>query len=1836
MGGAGDDTLLGGNADDTLIGGNGTDRKLDDANDVPDVDLSWGQTDNDTLYAGPGNNQTLRGGVGDDVIYTGTGLNDALYGGDGEDRLVVLGSVGNDVIRVDPGQVTETSIIPIQGRPVTFESSTSYLYFESVDIQAGPGDDSVVSSILGTIPVHADGGPGTNSLVILGDENPNTFTLTEDGSDVAVNGDASVTTSGFWSLTIDGGPGDDVIDANALSASHPVTLLGGPGNDTINGGAGNDFIRGGDDNETADDNDTVQGFGGDDTIFGGAGDDSLYGGDGTDTIDGGPGSDYLNATGNDSTYDILYYSDGSDRYQGQYQDPIYSHDQIIYRASPNDTILAFGKGFLVNGNFKPFGYAYAIETLGVETGGAPVDFRVGQWDDLPWVTAYSGGWDAESALVDVNYSYTGHGNQPYSTPTYTWPSAINERFSGQKSSLDTVNFEWGTDSLRMYGQTSYLGSDFLFIHTDGTATLTGTIYGQRWNPNLNPYQDHYYGYNIYGLWYNKVTNVPGIVLSYSDISVEATGPDGAVVDYPPATAGGTVPTSTVTYSIPSGTTFPIGLTTVVATTSAPSNNSSPIYVPLGIPTGNVTILPVGPGTLLLDDTTSVVFQVTVRDTTPPTIQPLTNITISANDLGNAKASFALPLATDLVDPNPVVTTSIPSGSLFHLGVTPVVVTATDMFGNSSSRTFLVTVTDTKGVSSSLKSSAVDPQGRANYALKTDGSLWKDQGTNRSLLDSNVTSLELSNGGALYWLRGDGKLSQDGVGVVDTNVKSFSIDSDGAVYVLHGDATLTFLNGATIASNVLSFSLSEHDTLYVLGGDGVLSRFDVGPIESDVRSFAPGPDGTLYILKGNGDLQMRGNQLYVPVSAGDHTEVVEANLDSDVVSFAVASDGALYELRNDGGLFARTPDGTWKSIGTGFQSMVFDARSDTAYGLNGAGEVVAFNRLTSPNGAKFNEHVQSIALDAQTGTLFALTTTGDVKAHKAFSSNSSWTTIRSGVVTIALDDQTDTLYALTTAGVLISYNEVTTGANWNQITDHQKSIGLNPRTGTLYLLSDTGTIATYNPVISGNVPAPLGESTWSMMVVDPLTGAVYGLSLTGQVSVFKETPQGGNWNPIRDGALSLALDPRTGRLFSLNANGEIATYTPQTDQHWTTVGNGFVSMVLANRSGTIYGLNSNGQVLSYNEFTTGMSWQAVDVGVQAIAFDAKTGTLYSLKATWSSNGNPDFGQAVTFTAVVSVPGPGEPLPTGTITFMDGGKSLGTAKFTTAAGVTQASFTSSSLSVGTHVASVAYGGLAVDLPRTVPLLGITVEKDATTNVVTTATPTPVVGQSITLVSTVSVTSPGAGTPSGSVDFFDGAKKLGTASIVVKNGVATASFLTSPLELGTHSFTATYFGDSNDVASDSSPLSLTVGQASSLAFASAASTSINYGDSATLYAAVKFASPGSGYATGTVTFMDGSTKLSTRTLGLSKGVVSVSLVVANFKPGLHSITVVYAGDANLKTSTSPVLNVFVKGPSSVALAASTPSPVVGQALTFTATVSGTGSPTGVVTFMDGATLLGTGDLKTANGVTTASFSTSALAIGAHSLSASYAGDSLNLPSASTTTLVTNVGKADSLAFASAASTSVTFGQTATLYAAVKVAAPGGGIPTGTVIFMDGPNKIDTRTLGFSKGIASVSTTTSSLAVGTHSITITYSGDGNTKAGTSAVLNLVVQAAAKTNSLTAGATAPVPATGSSIAPTVSNSAQLASTIHTRSGNVSSTPKGPAAASIANGGSFGSTVQRVPLLSPLKVDNGRHGISAPVPSLVDTLLMLDDEPKDWTRNGNDGPLASSGNRRSSVMVRVR
>jgi plastocyanin len=128
-----------------------------------------------------------------------------------------------------------------------------------------------------------------------------------------------------------------------------------------------------------------------------------------------------------------------------------------------------------------------------------------------------------------------------------------------------------------------------------------------------------------------------------------------------------------------------------------------------------------------------------------------------------------------------------------------------------------------------------------------------------------------------------------------------------------------------------------------------------------------------------------------------------------------------------------------------------------------------------------------------------------------------------------------------------------------------------------------------------------------------------------------------------------------------------------------------------------------------------------------------------------------------------------------------------------------------------------------------------------------------------------------------------------------------------------------------------------------------------------------------------------------------------------GNHSITAVYSGDAANSSSTSSgiVINVTTVV-SAISLTSSKATTSPGENVTFTATVSGQ-SPSGSVQFKDGSTSLGSATINA--GIAT--FSTTALSTGSHSITAAYPGDAYNSASISaaiTQTVTTSVVASDS----------------------------------------------------------------------------------------------------------------------------------------------------------------------------------------------------------------------------------
>ena len=174
-------------------------------------------------------------------------------------------------------------------------------------------------------------------------------------------------------------------------------------------------------------------------------------------------------------------------------------------------------------------------------------------------------------------------------------------------------------------------------------------------------------------------------------------------------------------------------------------------------------------------------------------------------------------------------------------------------------------------------------------------------------------------------------------------------------------------------------------------------------------------------------------------------------------------------------------------------------------------------------------------------------------------------------------------------------------------------------------------------------------------------------------------------------------------------------------------------------------------------------------------------------------------------------------------------------------------------------------------------------------------------------------------------------------------------------------------------------------------------------------------------------------------------------------------------------------------------------GQSVTLTATVtSGSGTPTGSVTFTDGASTLGTSSLSGGQ----ATLATSALGAGGHSITATYGGAPGFIGSASSALAQTVNPASTALALASSVNPSA-YSQSVTFTATITPQF--GGQATGTVTFKDGATIIGSVAVSSN----SASFATNALALGTHSITGSYSGDSNFTTSNSGAVSQVVHQA-------------------------------------------------------------------------------------------------------------------------------
>ncbi|MFZ3218000.1 MAG: Ig-like domain repeat protein [Candidatus Acidiferrales bacterium] len=418
----------------------------------------------------------------------------------------------------------------------------------------------------------------------------------------------------------------------------------------------------------------------------------------------------------------------------------------------------------------------------------------------------------------------------------------------------------------------------------------------------------------------------------------------------------------------------------------------------------------------------------------------------------------------------------------------------------------------------------------------------------------------------------------------------------------------------------------------------------------------------------------------------------------------------------------------------------------------------------------------------------------------------------------------------------------------------------------------------------------------------------------------------------------------------------------------------------------------------------------------------------------------------------------------------------------------------------------------------------------------------GSAVTVQIGVTPAPPASGTPSGNVALLATSTiEPAVTDFALANG--SVSSTTDVLPGGSYSVTAHYPGDGSFAASDSAPVAVTVTPEASKVAVSF--VTVNSQDNPLPFSSGPFGSQvylradvsgnsGNGVPSGTVTFLDGGKAIAgipALTLN-SQGNVLPTNPTETFTAGTHSITASYGGDASFNASTAPAASFSITQVSVAVGVIAPPLAPFDSSVNLSAAMNGTncgGPPTGTITFFLGTTQLGTPQTvqSTTNPQyctfnTSAGIATSALLLGANSITAKYSGDTNYIAAVSAAATV-NVDIITSTSITSS-NTTIPHGSSVTFAAVVtpnQTVSPG---PTGTVTFASNGVTIGTA-VPLSNGQAQV--TTSSLPGGNLTITAQYSGDTDYN-GSAASLQENVQLLATTT--TVSTTNPAISQGTSV----------------------------------------------------------------------------------------------------------
>ena len=596
-------------------------------------------------------------------------------------------------------------------------------------------------------------------------------------------------------------------------------------------------------------------------------------------------------------------------------------------------------------------------------------------------------------------------------------------------------------------------------------------------------------------------------------------------------------------------------------------------------------------------------------------------------------------------------------------------------------------------------------------------------------------------------------------------------------------------------------------------------------------------------------------------------------------------------------------------------------------------------------------------------------------------------------------------------------------------------------------------------VAGNTGAASTALSVTVDTTAPTAPAIGSNSLSGNIETLSGTAEANSTVNVYDGSTLLG---------SAAANGSGA---------WT-----YTTSALANGA---HSLTATATDVAGN---TGSASPAVNVTINTTA-----PTIASFSPDSGATGD-----GITNNSVLTLSGTAE--TNSTVTVYDGSTTLGT---TAADASGNWSYTTGTLSSGSHSFTATDTVSGTTSPASTAL-SVTVDTTAPTapGIASFSTDSGVLGDGITNDSTLTLS--GTAEANSTVKVYDGSTLLGSAAA---NGSGAWTYTTSALADGAHSLTATATDVAGNTGAASTALSVTVDTTAPTApgIASFSTDSGVLGDGITNDSTLTLS--GTAEANSTVKVYDGSTLLGS---AAANGSGAWTYTTSALADGAHSLTATATDVAGNTGAASTALSVTVDttAPTAPGIASfSTDSGVLGDGITndSTLTLSGTAEANSTVKVYDGSTLLGS---AAANGSGAWTYTTSALADGAHSLTATATDVAGNTGAASTalsitvdTTAPTAPGIASFSTDSGVLGDGITNDSTLTLSGTAEA--------NSTVKVYDGSTLLGSAA---ANGSGAWTYTTSALADGAHSLTATATDVAGNTGAASTALSVTVDTTAPT----------------------------------------------------------------------------------------------------------------------------